>query len=139
MSQTEAVMRLNGVGESDITKALEETETVKYDTSSINGRWLDWFYHFEPSEYLKKLTMPVLVLQGSKDMQVFCDLNITAMCKYLPKKTKNITEKIYPGLNHLFQHCNTGNPDEYAVIEETISPEVLEDIRQFINKTIHNK
>jgi len=29
------------------------------------------------------------------------------------------------GLNHLFQHCKTGQLTEYGEIEETISPEVL--------------
>jgi hypothetical protein len=31
-----------------------------------------------------------------------------------------------PGLNHLFQHAQTGLVDEYARIEETMAPEVLE-------------
>lgn len=37
-----------------------------------------------------------------------------------------------PGLNHLFQHCETGAVAEYAQIEETISPEVLEIITAWI-------
>ena len=32
------------------------------------------------------------------------------------------------GMNHLFQHADTGLPAEYAQIEETIAPEVLETI-----------
>ena len=36
--------------------------------------------------------------------------------------------KLYPGLNHLFQHAQTGAATEYGTIEETISPEVLSDI-----------
>jgi hypothetical protein len=35
-------------------------------------------------------------------------------------------------LNHLFQHCTTGLTNEYRQIEETISPEVLSDIAQWI-------
>ena len=136
MSQTEAIMRLNGASQSDIDRALQETENVKYDTSSINGMWLDYFYHFEPAEYLKKINNPLLILQGGKDMQVLCDLNIKAMRKYLPESQKNRHEKVYPDLNHLFQHCKTGNPDEYALTEETISTEVLKDIKEFILQTV---
>jgi hypothetical protein len=36
------------------------------------------------------------------------------------------TVKEMPGLNHPFQTCTTGSPSEYARIEETISPAVLE-------------
>jgi hypothetical protein len=35
-------------------------------------------------------------------------------------------------LNHLFQVCETGDIDEYAKIEQTISPEVLEDITKWV-------
>jgi len=37
-----------------------------------------------------------------------------------------------PGLNHLFQTCETGSINEYAQIEETISPTVLEILRDWI-------
>jgi hypothetical protein len=36
-----------------------------------------------------------------------------------------VTVKELPGLNHLFQTCTTGSPNEYATIEETISPQAL--------------
>ena len=49
-----------------------------------------------------------------------------------PTGKKNLVKE-YPGLNHLFQHCTTGLPTEYAGIEETISEEVLGDIATWIN------
>jgi hypothetical protein len=39
-----------------------------------------------------------------------------------------------PGLNHLFQTATTGSPAEYAEIEETISPVVLDKIATWILK-----
>jgi hypothetical protein len=36
------------------------------------------------------------------------------------------------GLNHLFQHCQTGSPTEYNKIDETFSPEALEMIGDWI-------
>ncbi|HPK87562.1 MAG TPA: alpha/beta hydrolase, partial [Atribacterota bacterium] len=33
--------------------------------------------------------------------------------------------KELPGLNHLFQTAQTGSPEEYALIEETIAPIAL--------------
>lgn len=35
-------------------------------------------------------------------------------------------------LNHLFQHCKTGLPAEYGEIEETVSPEVLKVMSDWI-------
>jgi hypothetical protein len=37
-----------------------------------------------------------------------------------------------PGLNHLFQQATTGAVSEYATLEETLSPEVLDLIREWI-------
>lgn len=37
-----------------------------------------------------------------------------------------------PGLNHLFQQCQTGSPTEYANIEQTISPAALKTISEWI-------
>jgi len=39
-----------------------------------------------------------------------------------------------PGLNHLLQHCETGEMAEYDSIRETISPEVIEIILSFIRR-----
>ena len=37
-----------------------------------------------------------------------------------------------PGLNHLFQTAETGLPSEYRTVEETMSPRVLDLIRDWI-------
>jgi hypothetical protein len=44
---------------------------------------------------------------------------------------------ILPGLNHLFQNCETGLPNEYGIIEETFDPEALEIISEWILR--HNE
>ncbi|MGE0449055.1 MAG: hypothetical protein AB7Q29_05660 [Vicinamibacterales bacterium] len=38
------------------------------------------------------------------------------------------------GMNHLFQHADTGAVEEYATIEETIAPEVLSLITTWITE-----
>ena len=46
----------------------------------------------------------------------------------------DVTVKIFPGLNHLFQNATTGAGSEYFEIEETIAPVVLETMATWINK-----
>lgn len=83
----------------------------------------------DPSEALTKIKCNVLALGGKKDLQVPADLNLD----YLQSLVKSrVTIKKYPDLNHLFQHCTTGLPGEYAGIDETISPEVLHAIATWI-------
>ena len=50
------------------------------------------------------------------------------------KWNKNVTVKAYPNLNHLFQTCEKGTLTEYGQLEETINPEVLKDIIEWIRK-----
>lgn len=52
----------------------------------------------------------------------------------MQRLAQKATVKLYSGLNHLFQHAQTGAVQEYGTIEETISPEALQDIVTFIQK-----
>ncbi|MBR1770094.1 MAG: alpha/beta fold hydrolase [Bacteroidales bacterium] len=106
-----------------------DLSSYTFDTAKVNDYWLKYFYEFNPKDYLKKVKIPCLVLQGGKDKQVFAEENIPLMRKYLPKKA---VIKEYPELNHLFQHSQSGNPDEYMQNEETVSEEVLHDVLNFI-------
>ena len=46
----------------------------------------------------------------------------------------DVTIKELPGLNHLFQACQTGGIGEYQQIEETINPAALEVVGQWLAK-----
>jgi hypothetical protein len=46
------------------------------------------------------------------------------------------TARKFPGLNHLFQTCQTGSPAEYGKIDETIAPVVLDTIADWIIERI---
>jgi fermentation-respiration switch protein FrsA (DUF1100 family) len=73
----------------------------------------------------------VLAINGDRDTQVIADMNLKAIERLLPKSAKSMV-KLYPGLNHLFQHATTGLPAEYGQIEETFAPEALTDIANWL-------
>lgn len=79
---------------------------------------------------LNKIRCPVLALNGTSDIQVDCERNLNAIDKGLTNAKHKVMAM--EGLNHLFQHCQTGLPTEYQVIEETISPDVLSIIIDWI-------
>ena len=47
------------------------------------------------------------------------------------------TYRIIPSANHLLQTCQTGNPQEYGTIEETISPEALQLMTDWLNHILN--
>ena len=98
--------------------------------------WMYYFLKYDPTEAIVKTNCPALLLNGSKDLQVLASQNLPAYEKIIAEHGKtNLTLRELPDLNHLFQHCETGSPDEYFTIEETISPEVLELIVEFAKGT----
>ena len=112
---------------------------VRNQSKALIDDWYRSFLNSEPSVYLKKMNIPVLAINGEKDTQIFAEENLSAIEKaLLSGNNKNVTIKRYPELNHLFQHAKTGQVPEYAQIEETISPEVLSDITEWILQQTKN-
>ena len=97
-------------------------------TQKIRTPWFDTLITINPQTFLSKIKCPVLAINGDKDTQVEAGANIGIIKKNIPKAETHVM----PGLNHLMQHCETGEMAEYDSIRETISPEVLDLILSFI-------
>ena len=101
--------------------------------------WMQYFLKYDPAPALEKVRCPVLAINGEKDMQVPATINLEAIRKALAKGgNKQVTTKVFPGLNHLFQECKTGLPAEYATIEQTFSPIALEEILKWLKERERN-
>ncbi|MDP2161132.1 MAG: alpha/beta fold hydrolase [Flavobacterium sp.] len=111
----------------------EKEKTLAQQTEGITVPWFRSFMRFIPSAYIEKVTCPVFALNGEKDLQVISNTNLPAIATALKNaKNKNGITKEYPNLNHLFQESKTGKIEEYETLEQTFSPLVLEDIKNWI-------
>lgn len=101
-----------------------------------NNEWFRQFMDFEPKKYFKYMKqIPVLILNGTEDIQVDCEQNTTGFEAGLTKvKAQNFTIHKMKQMNHLFQRCKTCSISEYGRIETTIEPEVLNTISDWMNK-----
>ncbi|MDE6338303.1 MAG: alpha/beta hydrolase, partial [Muribaculaceae bacterium] len=111
----------------------ELKQNLKTVVQQMDSPYMKYFVALDPSKKLGSITCPVLALNGKKDTQVFHQKNLEALIKRLPKNERNQIIAL-EDLNHLFQHCQTGASTEYGQIEETISPEVLTLIIDFIKR-----
>jgi len=114
-------------GNAAVRKSLT-SELVKIASPEIYSLMM-----YDPTEDLQKINCKVFAINGEKDLQVPADINLGNVEKYV----KGASIKKYPNLNHLFQTSKTGLVTEYVEIEETISPEVLEDIKNWIQKIVN--
>jgi uncharacterized protein len=88
--------------------------------------WMRTFLALDPVPYLGQVRVPVLAIAGELDLQVPRD-NLPLIEAALRRgNCPDITTRLMPGLNHLFQHATTGAPSEYSNIEETFAPEAIQ-------------
>jgi uncharacterized protein len=92
--------------------------------------WLD-LKGYDAAADARKAGMPMLILQGGRDFQVGAaefEAWKTAMAK-----SRNVTAKSYPSLNHLFVAGEgKSNEQEYRKPGH-VSAEVIDDIAKFVN------
>lgn len=125
-----------------ILKNLGVSETKLKEV--INGlvemrttKWMRYFYEYNPADEYKKVSCPVLSLNGSLDTQVDAKINQNGLrSALLNGKNKDFEILELEGLNHLFQNAKTGKMDEYVQIEETFSSSALDIISNWILKRI---
>lgn len=114
-------------------EGMSDDDLVKLQVNQIANPWMHYFIKYDPASTLEKVKCPVLALNGEKDLQVPPKENLEAIKKALAKGgNKKVTTKELPNLNHLFQECKTGSPNEYATIEQTFSPTALTEILKWI-------
>ena len=130
MLQLNKLSRLQGAKE-DVAHNVAETRQLLLSQDS--GPWMKAFLNMDFSTFLPLVKCPVMALGGSNDLNVPAEFNMKVLKSKLPSNSKDFI-KIYPGLNHLFQHSSTGNPLDYVNIEETMSEEVMNDVCTWINK-----
>ena len=99
----------------------------------LNMPYLKHFVTLDVRPLLGVISCPVLALNGTKDMQVEAESNLGALRSGLPDNPCNKFETV-EGVNHMFQHCQTGMTNEYRDIEETFAPEVLEKLVDWLSK-----
>jgi fermentation-respiration switch protein FrsA (DUF1100 family) len=99
----------------------------------VTSPWFRYFLTYDPAIALRKVTCPVLAINGALDKQVLPDQNLPAIRKALADNPHAEVDEL-PSLNHLFQTAKTGSPAEYAQIEETISPLALDKMATWISR-----
>jgi pimeloyl-ACP methyl ester carboxylesterase len=118
---------------SELKEKATKQEFINGYISFLDNTWARGFMQFESSTYLQKITCPILVINGSEDIQVPPLKNQEAFRNNFSEKSKAKSKVVlFPGLNHLFQTCKKCSILEYGDLEETVSPKVLNEMVSWI-------
>lgn len=125
----------------ELSKSLTEEEkkkseqTIAVHIKLANTPWFRYYLTLDPRPALRKVKCPVLALNGENDLQVSANENLREIEAALKAGGNNDGAIVrLPKLNHLFQTSETGSPNEYIKIEETIAPVALRTIGDWILK-----
>lgn len=108
-------------------------QAAQVATAQMMSAWYRTFLITDPRDALSEVTCPVLALNGTLDLQVPADANLSAIEETLRAAgNEDVTVQALDGLNHLFQSATTGSVAEYGQIEETFSPAALDRVTDWI-------
>jgi len=130
LNQKIAEFFLSKMPEGDTFMGMNKEEFINQKLMELNRPWYKYFIDHNPAEFLKEVNVPILAINGSRDVQV-SPQNL----EYIREATSHnnqVTITEYPGMNHLFQNCTSCMMSEYPTIETTISPIVLQDLSKWI-------
>jgi uncharacterized protein len=97
--------------------------------------WYRQLVDSDPQAYLRKVQCPILAMNGDKDMEEVYPDGMNGIAEALKEGGNwDYTLKLFPDMNHMFQKCKTGTPLDYPEIRETVAPEVLDYMTDWIVK-----
>lgn len=103
-------------------------EQIAQQVEMLVSPWYRAFLRYDPADDVRKVKIPWLALNGSKDTQV-----LPANLQTFKELNPSVTTVELPDLNHLFQRSVTGLPDEYARLSDDFAPSALAAILDWLN------
>lgn len=97
------------------------------------GPWYRVELAYDPRSDLKRVKAPVLLMNGAKDLLVSSEINVPAIRQALEEGgNRHVTVAVLPGLNHFFQHTETGALREMATTSEIMAPEAIAQLTDWV-------
>ncbi len=95
--------------------------------------WFRSLLALDPGAALNSVRRPVLVVLGAKDVQVDAEPSRRAAEASFHDEARAASRVVVlPAMNHMLQSARTGALSEYVLIDETISPAVLDTLAEWL-------
>ena len=122
-----------------IVETLNEGKTTETVPTELNALfrpsvqpYLISYFRYDPAQEIAKLTMPVLIVQGTTDIQVRVQ-----DARLLAKAKPSAELRVIEGMNHIFKEVSDDRQTQlksYTDPSLPISPKLVVDVSQFIEK-----
>jgi len=122
--------------------AYMKTINIKYDhfrfpinsyIRTATGPWYRYFIQYDAEKTISALHIPILAINGDKDLMVAADANLENWKNYASAGGNSmVTVKKLTNINHLFLPCQTCTSAETPKIKDGVSPIALELVSNWI-------
>lgn len=86
------------------------------------------YFDYDAAPFWLEVDVPTLAVYGTLDLQVSAEESVA----FLDGMNDNITIVTIENMNHIFQLAETGALSEYGTLEQTVLPELLETVADWI-------
>ena len=102
--------------------------------------WFRSFLAFDPLKVIKKVEQPIVIVQAERDRQVASPRHGQLLLDAAKGRKKQAGASLVTieGVNHLFVPAETGDVDEYALLQDKrVSPKVMDALVPWLRDTLH--
>lgn len=96
--------------------------------------WYRYFLSYDPRQLLSNIKIPILALNGDKDQNVNADLNLSRFESLAREFGLSVDIVKMQNINHFLQTSSDRSITKVYGNQETVSPEMLSIIFEWINK-----
>ena len=89
----------------------------------LRSPWMRYFLAYDPLPAIRKVSQPILILQGELDRQVTADQAELLAKAAREAGNRDVAVHVFPGLNHLFLPAKTGAVSEYSSLSTNAIPD----------------
>ena len=90
------------------------------------GSWFRFHIAYNPADYMPAIQVPVLAVNGDKDIMVPATVHLPYFQQYIGNRKKAIlTTVVVSQMNHLLQECVSCKPEEYSKSTQHLHPQLL--------------
>lgn len=110
---------------------------AEVDSVAARDAWLAFFLAHDPLAAIRQVRVPVLILQGETDRQVTAE-QAPALAEALARAgNRDVTTRVFPGVNHLFLADPDGDPAGYLrLAEREMGPRVLAPLADWLEQRL---
>jgi alpha-beta hydrolase superfamily lysophospholipase len=134
--QVRAALVARGLAGAQLESEIAANDRLR-DAQVAANPWLSFWFAHDPVATAKRVTQPVLVLQGATDTQVSPDQAEELAAAFRAGGNRDVTVRLLPEINHLMVHDPSGDFSNYSKLPSlSVSPVVLAEIDAWLESRL---